>query len=329
MNHLASGHHVTSPEQVFLPLFDGRVFTYRSLAMAASELSPLPAPPAVPVGAPDPQRRVIRKRATKRKASPVTMTPATSSNACILCGTGFNSSEEVQRHLLSSHVGGREQEVEVEQQQVQEQVLEVKQNKASVQKVKQEEAHPEQEVNVKEEVIDVKITPEEAMLDDEMDEESDIEIDEEHYSINHVEVNIEDNNSEPLNESDFCPVLDDGVCIEDEQQEEENPGEEEEDEEHHEEEEDEVEVGGGEEERMDIVGEVGKAPVYLRCEVCSVVLPSILHFTNHMRKLHKDSEQEKNKPYSCDICGQGFYFLSSRNSHQSKAHRQTTGVTFR
>ena len=64
-------------------------------------------------------------------------------------------------------------------------------------------------------------------------------------------------------------------------------------------------------------------------QVCSVVLPSILAFTTHMRREHKDSEQERNKPFSCDICGQGFYFLSSRNSHQSKAHRQTTGPTFR
>ena len=48
-----------------------------------------------------------------------------------------------------------------------------------------------------------------------------------------------------------------------------------------------------------------------------------------MRRQHKESEQERNKPFTCDICGQGFYFLSSRNSHQSKAHRQTTGPTFR
>ena len=186
---------------------------------------------------------------------------------------------------------------------------------------------------IKEDFMDVvkeeapEISHEEAMLDDEMDEdveESDIEIDEEHYSINHVEVNIEDHGSPPLCEADFCPIVDDSICIVDENQEE--AGEGQEDDEDEEEEEDAAMV---EDHPATVVGEVGKAPVYLECEVCGVTLTSILNFTNHMKKLHKDSEQERNKPFSCDFCGQGFYFLSSRNSHQSKAHRQTTGATFR
>ena len=50
-------------------------------------------------------------------------------------------------------------------------------------------------------------------------------------------------------------------------------------------------VSGG----VNVHGVIGKQPVYLRCELCSVVLPSILAFTSHMRKEHKDSELERNK----------------------------------
>ena len=50
-------------------------------------------------------------------------------------------------------------------------------------------------------------------------------------------------------------------------------------------------VSGG----INVHGVIGKQPVYLRCELCSVVLPSILAFTSHMRKEHKDSELERNK----------------------------------
>jgi len=62
--------------------------------------------------------------------------------------------------------------------------------------------------------------------------------------------------------------------------------------------------------------------------LCHGVLTSILGFTSHMRKEHKDSELERNKPFSCDICQQGFYFLSSLNSHRSKAHHEVTGDKF-
>lgn len=203
----------------------------------------------------------------------------------------------MQRHLLDNHVNKPAEEPKV--------------------KIEEEEKQSAEMVVIKEEALE--LAQEEAMLDDEMDEdeEADIQIDEEHYSINHVEVNLAENNSAPLDEADYCPIVDDSICIVDESQEEEEAPE------------DEDEEDDEEERQLEVVGEVGKAPVYLKCEVCGVVLPSILAFTNHMRKEHRDSEQERNKPFTCETCGQGFYFLSSRNSHQSKAHRQTTGPTFR
>ena len=60
-------------------------------------------------------------------------------------------------------------------------------------------------------------------------------------------------------------------------------------------------------EAPEIIGDIGKSPVYLTCEVCGVILTSILNFTTHMRKLHKDSDQEKNKPFNCYICSQVFF----------------------
>ena len=82
-------------------------------------------------------------------------------------------------------------------------------------------------------------------------------------------------------------------------------------------------------ENAEIIGDIGKFPVYMKCEVCGVILTSILNSTTHMKKLHKDSGQEKNKLFTCDICHQGFYFQSSLNSHKSKAHQETSGLTFR
>ena len=43
----------------------------------------------------------------------------------------------------------------------------------------------------------------------------------------------------------------------------------------------------------------------------------------------QDSEEERNKPFVCDICNTGFHFQSSLNSHKSKAHQETSGLTFR
>ena len=141
-------------------------------------------------------------------------------------------------------------------------------------KVKEEKVE-EVVVEVKEEVPE--ISQEEAMLDDEMeeegddDEEPDIQIDEEHYSINHVEVNIAEKGNEPLNESDYCPIIDENICIVDRDKAEEEEMPEDDDEE---EEEEEValpleEVG---QLSMEVVGEVGKAPIYLKCQVTSKLL---------------------------------------------------------
>ena len=63
----------------------------------------------------------------------------------------------------------------------------------------------------------------------------------------------------------------------------------------------------------------------LKCEICGKVMSSMLNFSSHMRRFHPDSDQERNKPYNCDICQQGFYFVSSLNSHKSKAHHETSG----
>eukprot|EP00094_Tigriopus_californicus_P012728 TCALIF_12304-PA protein Name:"Similar to Zbtb41 Zinc finger and BTB domain-containing protein 41 (Mus musculus)" AED:0.35 eAED:0.35 QI:0/-1/0/1/-1/1/1/0/227 len=75
----------------------------------------------------------------------------------------------------------------------------------------------------------------------------------------------------------------------------------------------------------EIEGDVGKSPVFLSCEICHKILPSMLAFSQHMRSDHKDSEQERNKPYKCEICGQGYYLLPSLNAHMSKGHKVVNG----
>ena len=140
-------------------------------------------------------------------------------------------------------------------------------------KVKEEVQEKVEEVvvEVKEEAPE--ISQEEAMLDDEMeedgeeDEEPDIQIDEEHYSINHVEVNIAEKSTEPLNESDYCPIIDDSICIVDQNEEEEEMHEDEEEEDDEEEDHPPEEREQQQPMAMEVVGEVGKAPIYLKCQV--------------------------------------------------------------
>ena len=43
------------------------------------------------------------------------------------------------------------------------------------------------------------------------------------------------------------------------------------------------------------------------CGLCDFLLHSILYLTKHMKKEHKDSEQEWNE----QVCGQGIYFLAN------------------
>ena len=202
----------------------------------------------------------------KRKSTASTPPSTSSSNACIICARSFTTSEEVQRHLLTVHVNRRGEE-EQDTGKADEGV-----------KVKEEVQEKVEEVvvEVKEEAPE--ISQEEAMLDDEMeeegddDEEPDIQIDEEHYSINHVEVNIAEKSTEPLNESDYCPIIDDSICIVDQNEEEEEEEEMHEDDEEEDEEEDRPSEET-EQQPMEVVGEVGKAPIYLKCQVKCVVPP--------------------------------------------------------
>ena len=146
-------------------------------------------------------------------------------------------------------------------------------------KVKEEKVD-EVVVEVKEEAPE--ISQEEAMLDDEMeeegddDEEPDIQIDEEHYSINHVEVNIAEKSTEPLNESDYCPIIDDSICIVDQNEEDEEEEEMHEEEEDEEDEEEDHPSEETEKQPMEVVGEVGKAPIYLKCQVRSFFIHPFL-----------------------------------------------------
>jgi hypothetical protein len=63
--------------------------------------------------------------------------------------------------------------------------------------------------------------------------------------------------------------------------------------------EEEEEDEGDTEDPLDLLegveGRIGKAPVFLKCELCGVVLASILTFTRHMKREHRDSDLERNK----------------------------------
>jgi uncharacterized C2H2 Zn-finger protein len=50
-----------------------------------------------------------------------------------------------------------------------------------------------------------------------------------------------------------------------------------------------------------VEGRIGKAPVFLKCELCGVVLASILTFTRHMKREHRDSDLERNKVSTVSI----------------------------
>ena len=340
--HLTNGHHVANPAKNFFPLFDGTEFSYKTLALSSNDLpnlgsishqqlqKPIPQPPSQPSRAPEnlvqllppappvavhvpqplvlpvqqgpePQRRVIRVKSMKRKSTTPapSQTSTSGNNACIICARTFATSEEVQRHLLTVHVNRREEEHETGKA---EETINVKQE-VEEKEEKEEEVLPE----VKQEES-IEVSQEEAMLDDEMeeegdddDEEPDIQIDEEHYSINHVEVNIAEKGNEPLNESDYCPIIDDNICIVDQDKAEEEMHDEDDDEE---EEEEEVvlpleEVG---QLPMEVVGEVGKAPIYLKCQVTSKLLSSLFrslltYITIHCCR-NQNVEQALAKEYS-------------------------------
>ena len=236
----------------------------------------------------------------------------------------FQSSEEVQRHLLSDHVTSSPSRVEAPSEAAEPVIVEV-----DPLAIKQEDA----EVDPKQEDMETDIKPDVTVTDSSTVEAKDaeVEIDEEHFSINNVEVKItepENESFEPpsemeTEESQIIESAADDIVIKNELDYDENftivdfP------------ESIEKETSPQSPPRQSTSKSPDKSepkpPVSLKCEVCGVVMTSILTFTTHMRRFHKDSEQEKNKPYSCDICHQGFYFQSSLNSHKSKAHQETSG----
>ena len=154
--------------------------------------------------------------------------------------------------------------------------------------------------------------------------ESDLEIDEEHFSINNVEVRLEERETVVSDDEEIVLVKQEEQEVHSDKEEEEEDGfmlvdlpELEET----------IPLDGGEE-KLEAKDETVKAGGQeragvgsLQCEICELQLTSILNFSTHMRKYHKDSEQEKNKPFQCETCSQGFYFQSSLNSHKSKAHK--------
>ena len=219
--------------------------------------------------------------ASGAKQIKIVNTSVNSSSQCIICKREFSSSVEVQRHLLADHVDTKNKDA-VEQ--------------VSNTAIKQEDAEPDHD--------------QETRLED-----TGVELDEEHFSINNVEVKIKEDESASLH---LPEELSDEVVVKEELDYEDmvetvDFPEEEEASTHH-----------------DKVSEKKepKAPVDLTCPVCEVVLSSILGFTTHMKTQHKDREDE-HKHFFCDICHQSFYFQSSLNSHKSKAHQETSGTTFR
>ena len=241
-----------------------------------------------------------------------------------VCKKVFQSSEEVQRHLLADHVTSSPSRVETPSEAAEPVIVEV-----DPLAIKQEDA----EVDPKQEDMETDIKPDVTVTDTSTVEAKDaeVEIDEEHFSINNVEVKItepENESFEPpsemeTEESQIIESVADDIVIKNELDYDENftivdfP----------ESIEKETSPQSPPHQSTSKSPEKSepKPPVSLKCEVCGVVMTSILTFTTHMRRYHKDSEQEKNKPYSCDICHQGFYFQSSLNSHKSKAHQETSG----
>eukprot|EP00090_Calanus_glacialis_P009775 TRINITY_DN18185_c0_g1_i1.p1 TRINITY_DN18185_c0_g1~~TRINITY_DN18185_c0_g1_i1.p1 ORF type:complete len:1354 (+),score=313.68 TRINITY_DN18185_c0_g1_i1:64-4125(+) len=322
VRHLMDFHHIKHPARIVFPMFDGKNFSYQSLKNSGDEISNEPV-----TAVQKSEKREIRKRIPKRKNNLAVKQPQVMSNQCILCAKGFSSSEEVQRHLLADHVNvGASGSNSSQQNSNKEDALHDK-----------ETMKQESETIHLEPVIKIETDGDESIISDNV-EEIDIEIDEEHYSINHVEVNISEQESDPLEETDYCPIIDESIYILDEEEfDEKEETLQDIDDANYKEDfqlvnmpDSDVESPVAEtKEAPEIIGDIGKSPVYLTCEVCGVILTSILNFTTHMKKLHKDSDQEKNKPFNCDICSQGFYFQSSLNSHKSKAHQETSGQTFR
>ena len=313
-------HHIKNPSRIIFPLFNGTEFHYQSLKNSDDEVSQEPKINILKM-----EKREIRKKIPKRKNNLAAKQIKVMSDQCILCGAIFSSSEDVQRHLLADHVNIGASGSQL--------------NFTNANTEDRDDTKQETEARELEPLVKIETDCEgnlESCSENGNVDETDIEIDEEHYSINHVEVSISEKESDPLEDTDYCPIIDESIYILDEAESDENDTFQDIDDENYKEDfqlvnlpdiaketiADTVESG-------EIIGDIGKSPVYLKCDVCGVILTSILNFTTHMKKLHKDSDQERNKPFTCEICNQGFYFQSSLNSHKSKAHQETSGQTFR
>ena len=340
VRHLVINHRIKNPSRSLFSLFTGTEFHYHTMANSAKDIVK-----EVTVsqmghnhsGVLAPKNMVLVQRyrlgtlpRSLGAASPV----AVSSNQCIICKKNFQSSEEVQRHLLSEHIAsnkptGAESEL----------------GKQAGEEVADADAATE----IDPLAIKQEDTEKDALVDTEMTEYDDVEIDEEHFSINNVEVSIteaEDQKFVPSDQPNPDLTTDEEAVIKNTPEQKGNEEAEEIVIKNELEYEDNIElVDFPESIEKEISGTdpaqgpltpsktskavSPKTPISLKCELCGLVLSSILNFTTHMRKSHKGSELERNKPFQCDICQQGFYFRSSLNSHKSKAHKETSGATFR
>ena len=344
VRHLVINHRVKNPSRSLFSLFTGTEFHYHTMANSAKdivkEVTVSQMSPKHPPGTLAPKNMVLVQRyrlgtvprglvAVSGTASPGVVV---SSNQCIICKKAFQSSEEVQRHLLSEHIAtskpvGSDSEL-----------------------AKQDEEEAAGAVTELDPLaIKQEDTEKDAVVDTEMTDYDDVEIDEEHFSINNVEVSItecEDQKFVPPEEpiAENSQTIEEGAVTKNDSEQKENEAEEIVIKNELEYEDNielvdfpesiEKEMNGTDTARDPLTLKTSKAaspkvPISLKCELCGQVLTSILNFTTHMRKSHKGSEPERNKPFQCDICQQGFYFKSSLNSHKSKAHKETSGATFR
>lgn len=306
VRHLVDFHRIKNPSRSLFNLFTGTQFHYHNLTNDPSDVVTDRSGSGVSVSA-GPNLMLVQRVLPRNILEQALASGAkqikivnTIKNQCILCKQQFASSEDVQRHLLSEHVTTSANKVTQDN------------SKADIEKdplaIKQEDAEQD------------------ACHDD-----GGVEIDEEHFSINNVEVKITEEDNEGHDAPNTNEEPGEEIVIKDELEYDENDvatvdfpeslDQEEETLMEHSEQESPSKTASGKKE--------AKTPINLTCEVCGKTLPSILHFTTHMKKFHKDSDQERNKPFSCDICQQGFYFRSSLNSHKSKAHQETSGTTFR
>ena len=344
VRHLVINHRVKNPSRSLFSLFTGTEFHYHTMANSAKdivkEVTVSQMSPKHPPGSLAPKNMVLVQRyrlgtvprglvAVSGAASPGVVV---SSNQCIICKKAFQSSEEVQRHLLSEHIATN------------------KPAGAGCDLDKQDEEEAAGAVTELDPLaIKQEDTEKDAVVDTEMTEYDDVEIDEEHFSINNVEVSITESEDqkfvppeEPIAEN--SQPIEEVIVTKNDSEQKENEAEEIviKNELEYEDHIEFVDFPENIEKEMNSTVAVRdpltlktsksaspKAPISLKCELCGQVLTSILNFTTHMRKSHKGSEPERNKPFQCDICQQGFYFKSSLNSHKSKAHKETSGATFR